>query len=335
MLISHARPIFLARVLGSFPFAFLLMALLLVSLPHRSDARTLSLNTIRVATQTPPDEQALSALPNIAPAKFDVAAASLAVTRLGVSAADAGVRATRAARTRVVDKIAGGGVLLSAAVPARNSAVARNIARSHKSANTRVFHTARTVTPVINRAVSAAPAREFVRSVASSRSLSSTRFFDRNAAAAASRLRFSALAASGAGDSGSGRSDIVRTALTYRGVPYRFGGRGRGGIDCSGFTGRVFAETGTSLPRTAAAQFSRGTAVPREQLKQGDLVFFKNTYRSGVSHVGIYVGDGKFVHASSSRGVRVDSLGSSYFARRWAGARRASSSRPAPVIRRG
>jgi cell wall-associated NlpC family hydrolase len=115
---------------------------------------------------------------------------------------------------------------------------------------------------------------------------------------------------------------LVRTALACRGSRYARGGTGRGGFDCSGFTRYVFAKYGVSLPHSSAAQAGRGAPVSRGSLQPGDLVFFR-TYRRGISHVGIYVGDNKFVHAATyGRGVRVDSLGHSYYAARYRGARR-------------
>lgn len=120
----------------------------------------------------------------------------------------------------------------------------------------------------------------------------------------------------------SGRRDVVRTAYAYRGTRYRYGGASRGGFDCSGFTRYVYGEKGVDLPHSAAAQFGRGSRVAKGSLKSGDLVFFSTT-RRGISHVGIYVGDGKFVHASSARGrVRVDSLAEGYYSDRFRGARR-------------
>jgi len=84
----------------------------------------------------------------------------------------------------------------------------------------------------------------------------------------------------------------------------------------------VYGEKGVDLPHSAAAQFGRGSRVAKGSLKSGDLVFFSTT-RRGISHVGIYVGDGKFVHASSARGrVRVDSLAEGYYSDRFRGARR-------------
>ncbi|MGQ9488873.1 MAG: NlpC/P60 family protein [Armatimonadota bacterium] len=116
---------------------------------------------------------------------------------------------------------------------------------------------------------------------------------------------------------------IVRTASRFQGVRYRWGGSSRSGFDCSGFTRYVFRhKAGVDLPHSASAQFRRGAPVSRSQLKPGDLVFFQ-TYRRGASHVGIYIGNGKFIHASSARGrVRINSLNEGYYRQRYLGARR-------------
>lgn len=114
---------------------------------------------------------------------------------------------------------------------------------------------------------------------------------------------------------------IIQTATSYLGVPYVFGGTTPSGFDCSGFVRYVFAVNGVSLPRTADAQWSVGWSVPSSQLRPGDLVFF-STYEAGPSHDGIYLGDGRFISATSSRGVAVDSLYSSYWGPRYIGAKR-------------
>ena len=119
-----------------------------------------------------------------------------------------------------------------------------------------------------------------------------------------------------------GSRDVVRTALAYRGAPYRYGGSGRRGFDCSGFTSHVYGGKGVALPHSSAAQFSRGRKVPSGSLKPGDLVFFGRG-RKAISHVGIYAGDGTFVHAARpGKGVRVDSLNSAYYRESYKGARR-------------
>lgn len=114
---------------------------------------------------------------------------------------------------------------------------------------------------------------------------------------------------------------VVQSSLDYIGVPYVFGGTSPSGFDCSGYVRYVFANAGIYLPRTADAQYEVGTPIPMSDLTAGDLVFF-STYEYGPSHVGIYLGDGNFINASSSRGVAVDSLNSSYWGSCYIGARR-------------
>jgi len=115
---------------------------------------------------------------------------------------------------------------------------------------------------------------------------------------------------------------VVSDAMNYMGVPYVFGGNTpSSGFDCSGYVRYVFANAGIYLPRTADVQYNCGYAVSTSELAPGDLVFFE-TYCPGPSHVGIYVGDGNFIHASSSRGVTISSLSSSYYSAHYLGARR-------------
>lgn len=114
---------------------------------------------------------------------------------------------------------------------------------------------------------------------------------------------------------------IVASSMDYIGVPYVFGGTTPYGFDCSGYVQYVFANAGISLPRTADVQYEVGTPISTTELVTGDLVFF-TTYTYGASHVGIYIGDNNFIHASSSRGVTIDSLGSSYWSSHYIGARR-------------
>ena len=115
---------------------------------------------------------------------------------------------------------------------------------------------------------------------------------------------------------------IVTTAKKYIGVPYVWGGSTPRGFDCSGYVQYVFDQHGISLPRTTTEQYRIGTYVSKSNLKVGDLVFLQNTYREGISHVGIYVGDGKMIHASSSKGVVISDLSSSYYVKHYYGARR-------------
>ncbi len=115
---------------------------------------------------------------------------------------------------------------------------------------------------------------------------------------------------------------IVATAKQYIGIPYVWGGTSPSGFDCSGLVYYVFKQHGIALNRTAATQYQHGSYVTKNQLQIGDLVFFQNTYKAGISHVGIYVGNGQFIHASSSKGVTVSYLSNSYWASHYYGARR-------------
>ncbi len=122
---------------------------------------------------------------------------------------------------------------------------------------------------------------------------------------------------------------LTRSALKFLGVPYVFGGTSTSGFDCSGYVQHVFAMLGIRLPRTADAQFDAGHRVVGG-MQPGDLVFFQ-TYAPGPSHVGIYLGHGKFVHASSSRGVMVSNLSDAYWAARFIGAKRFIAVKHLPV----
>ncbi len=122
-------------------------------------------------------------------------------------------------------------------------------------------------------------------------------------------------------------SDMVMSAMHFLGVPYRRGGdSAEEGFDCSGFTRHVFENSiGLVLPRRAdeQARVSALALVHREELKPGDLVFF-NTMRRAFSHVGIYVGEGKFIHAPRTGGqVRIEDMRQAYWSQRYNGARRA------------
>jgi len=114
---------------------------------------------------------------------------------------------------------------------------------------------------------------------------------------------------------------ILRNAYAMRGVPYVFGGTSPYGFDCSGFTSYVFAQSGIYIPRTADGQYYASRRIPSSSLRPGDLVFF-TTYAPGASHCGIYVGNGQFIHASSSQGVTVSSVFGGYWGERYIGAGR-------------
>ncbi len=121
---------------------------------------------------------------------------------------------------------------------------------------------------------------------------------------------------------GSEIGEVLRREVgNWRGVPYRLGGTDRSGVDCSGFMRAVFRRRfDLELPRTTSQQARKGKKVSREDLRPGDLVFFRISDRT--RHVGAYVGDGEFLHASSSRGVTVSRLGSDYWRRRYWTSRR-------------
>lgn len=112
------------------------------------------------------------------------------------------------------------------------------------------------------------------------------------------------------------RAKLVRTALRYRGVPYVWGGSTPAGFDCSGFTSYVYGRFGTKMAHSTYAQYGAYRRVARRDLRQGDLVFF-----AGVGHVGIYIGDGRFVHApSSGKRVEVRRLSDSWYRTSYVGA---------------
>ena len=121
-------------------------------------------------------------------------------------------------------------------------------------------------------------------------------------------------------DSGA-NGGLRRAADSWLGVPYRFGGQSRSGIDCSGFVRQIFADVyGMQLPHNSSAMYKLGKPVSRSDLKPGDLVFFK---RMGyIDHSGIYMGGNWFIHSASSVGVAYSALNAPYFGDHYAGARR-------------
>jgi len=118
------------------------------------------------------------------------------------------------------------------------------------------------------------------------------------------------------------RGRLLRVARGMLAVPYRYGGATLWWLDCSGFVQKTFAFLDLDLPRTARAQFREGVNVSKAELSAGDLVFFR-TYAKFPSHVGIYLGDNRFIHASShDRKVTIGNLDEPYYTRRYLGAKR-------------
>ena len=109
---------------------------------------------------------------------------------------------------------------------------------------------------------------------------------------------------------------FVKVATGFLGAPYRLGGSSLKGIDCSAFVRKIYSIFDIELPRNARAQSQIGVSVDREELVEGDLVFFHT--RRSLGHVGIYIGNNKFVHASSTRKtIRIDSMDTPYFQKRF------------------
>ena len=117
---------------------------------------------------------------------------------------------------------------------------------------------------------------------------------------------------------------VADLAQQFVGSPYAWGGTSPAGFDCTGFVMWVYSQFGVGLPHNEAGQLASGAQVSAEDLQPGDVLVFANTYRRGLSHVGIYVGNGQFVHAVDERhGVTVSNLWDGYWAPRFVGASRA------------
>jgi|SRR5208282_5692931 cell wall-associated NlpC family hydrolase len=119
------------------------------------------------------------------------------------------------------------------------------------------------------------------------------------------------------------RDSLVKTAKDFIGVPYLWGGQSvDDGFDCSGLTMTVYQLNGMNLPRHSMRQFDAGTSISKNDLRKGDLVFFARKGTNRVSHVGIYIGNDKFIHASSQgKKIRIDCLSTNYFSKQFVGAK--------------
>ncbi len=115
---------------------------------------------------------------------------------------------------------------------------------------------------------------------------------------------------------------LIAEAHKVIGTPYRAGGTTPKGFDCSGFVSYTYKKVGVSLPHSSSAMYAKGKPVSLNQLAPGDLLFFKTSKHKGVSHVAIYIGDGRMIHATSSKGVQVNSIHQAYWKQRFVGAKR-------------
>ncbi len=116
---------------------------------------------------------------------------------------------------------------------------------------------------------------------------------------------------------------ILKTAKSYLGTKYRYGGTSRKGVDCSGFTRAVFKRHNKNLPRTSRSQATVGKRISKKNLRRGDLVFFSSRRTRSVAHVGIALGNGKFIHASSGKKrVIISSLSNKYYRKHYITSRR-------------
>lgn len=119
------------------------------------------------------------------------------------------------------------------------------------------------------------------------------------------------------------REEILLQVIKFLDTPYKYGGNTENGIDCSGFTRQIFLNAlNIELPRSAREQYNIGFEVEKEDLSFGDLVFFNTQRRSFPGHVGIYIGDDQFIHASRTLGVTISSLEEAYYKKRYVGAKR-------------
>jgi len=139
--------------------------------------------------------------------------------------------------------------------------------------------------------------------------------------AVAAAPSFTASVALAAPDPG---TEVADLAQQYVGSPYRWGGTSPAGFDCTGFVLWVYSQFGVAMPHNEAGELASGAPVASDDLQPGDILVFANTYRRGLSHAGIYLGDGRFVHAADeSHGVMVSNLWDAYWGPRLVGASRA------------
>lgn len=119
-------------------------------------------------------------------------------------------------------------------------------------------------------------------------------------------------------------SKLDKAVQDVIGTKYQSGGTTEKGFDCSGFTMYIFKQFDIKLPHQSGSQYEMGTKIDKDELQAGDLVFF-NTNGKGVSHVGVYVGEGKFAHASTSKGITISGMSDKYYSKRYLGAKRVAS----------
>jgi cell wall-associated NlpC family hydrolase len=116
-------------------------------------------------------------------------------------------------------------------------------------------------------------------------------------------------------------NDLEKFVRSWLHVPYQYGGLSRSGVDCSGFSLLALRQVySLHIPRTAADQYAEGITVRQQALLPGDLVFFRNIRNRGIDHVGIYLGDGRFAHATETAGVVVSHMNEAYYQEHFAGA---------------
>jgi cell wall-associated NlpC family hydrolase len=116
-------------------------------------------------------------------------------------------------------------------------------------------------------------------------------------------------------------SQLDAYVKSWLGVPYKYGGTSKNGVDCSGFTSQVYLNVyAITVPRTSSEQYKQGRLVTRGNMRPGDLVFFSNVRRGKIDHVGVYLGEQRFAHATESSGVTISELSEDYYKQRYIGA---------------